>query len=225
MTEFLDRGKEDVPTSLASLLWQYPAYHAPYVGYGIEVSHAKAYANYAYFQAVLPMRLQLISKLLRESGNIDVSAALRFPVDSGRLLAIALQKWATEEWRLLVGNRQWTRRQWLHSSRDKDDIVFSMLLDLAILLGEIIIRANSDWRWSLDMTEENVTDDMTSAHRIVLLADPVGDHAEPFVIDLEEIVVHRFLHADEPSQRLLNPLLTVVEQAIRGDYMAAWRAR
>lgn len=48
----------------------------------------------------------------------------------------------------------------------------------------------------------------------MLLAD-VGGHR--FALDVEAVVVARFLDAEAPAQRLLDPLRQLVERGLRGD--------
>lgn len=211
------------PSALEEALAHYPPYRAPHVGYGAELSEAAAAENLAFFEAVREERLRLVTQLLREVAGIDARPALESPRDAGLALTAALHEWAKTAWPPLLDDRPRTMARWLHSARDGDDIAFSMVLDLAILLGEVIRKANPDWRWSLDMSIENLGDGMASARRIVLLADPVGDHVEPFVLDIEAIVMDRFLHAHQVTQQLLNHLQIMVEEAIRGDHAAFWR--
>jgi hypothetical protein len=203
------------PSTLKAALDRYPPYRAPHVGYGAGLSESAAAENFAFFQAVREERLRVVSDLLREVAGIDARPALETPQDSGLALTVALHEWAKTAWPPLLDDRPRTMERWLHSSRDGDEIAFSMVLDLAILLGEVIRKANPDWRWSLDMSIENLGDGMASARRIVLLADPVGDHVEPFVLDIEAIVMDRFLHAHQVTQQLLNHLQIMVEEAIR----------
>ncbi|MGC4076539.1 MAG: hypothetical protein QM702_05800 [Rubrivivax sp.] len=206
--------------TLASRLRSYPPYEAPNAGRGTALSPDQAAENLACFEQVLPQRLQQVSALLEVAG-IDTRAALADPSTHAAALADELQRWALAQWPALPAEGGLAR--WLDSRRSGEHIVFSMLLDLAILLGELVRRGNPDWHWGLDLDAQNLADGMLSARRIVLLADPVGTHTTPFVLEVEAIVVHRFLHADDPAQRLLNPLRRLVEEGLRGDAMACWR--
>lgn len=90
-------------------------------------------------------------------------------------------------------------------------------------LGEVVRRGNADWRWGMDLDPQDIADDMASARRVVLLADPVGIAPQPFVLDVEHVVVRRFLHPGDAGQRLLNPLRCMVEEGLCGGAMAHWR--
>lgn len=222
--DWLKRRREPRPgATLAARLRDYTPYEAPHAGPGTALSPNQAAENLACFEQVLPQRLQQVSALLHEVAGIDTRAALAEPSAHAAALADELQRWALAQWPALrlAGPGGLTR--WLDSRRSGGEIVFSMLLDLAMLLGELIARGNPDWHWGLDQDAQNLADGMLSARRIVLLADPVGTHTTPFVLDVEAVVVHRFLHADDPAQRLLNPLRRLVEEGLRGDAMACWR--
>lgn len=217
-------GKRRPAGSLARRLRSYPPYDAPHVGRGSRLSESQARANLAYFEQVLPQRLHLVATLLREQAGIEVDAALAAPGEQGPALTDSLHRWAGEAWPALAEGRPTTLGPWLDSRRSGEDIVFSMLLDVAILLGELVRRGNADWRWGLDLDPGNLADDMPSARRVVLLADPVGGMPRPFVLDVEDVVVNRFLHPDDPSQRWLNPFRRLLEEGLRGDAMAFWRS-
>lgn len=216
-------GRKPPASSLADRLSGYPAFVAPHPGPGRALSDAQAQANLAHFQAALPQRLQGIQALLQTEAQIDTTPALDDPTRHATALTDALQRWATARWPALPPHPRPPESHWLHSRRDGDDIVFSLLLDLAILLGEVIRRGNPAWHWGLDLDPQNIADDMASARRVVLLADPVSTLTQPFVLDVEHVLVHRFLHADDAGQRLLNPLRRLVEDGLRGEAMAHWR--
>ena len=227
MPDWLNRwiGKRPVESPLGLRLRGYAPYDAPFAGYGVQLTEAQAQTNLAHFERMLPQRLEHLAELLRDQAGIDVAAALAAPREQAAALTDALHRWAAAEWPALHAELpQRNLRSWLASRRDGDDIVFSMLLDVAILLGELIRRANPDWRWGLDLDPVNLADDMVSARRVVLLAAPVGEMKSPFVIDVEDVVVHRFLHPGDPAQQRLNPWRRLVDEGIRGDAMAHWRS-
>lgn len=226
MPDWLNRwiGKPRAESPLAMHLRGYPAYDAPFVGYGRQLTEVQAQANLAYFERVLPQRLEGLAELLRELAGLDVAAALAAPQEQAAALTEALHLWAAAQWPPLHAEHpERGLRSWLASRRSGDDIVFSMLLDVAILLGELVRRANPEWRWGLDLDAANLRDDMVSARRVVLLAGPVGALKAPLLIDVEDVVVHRFLHPSDPAQQLLNPWRRLVDEGIRGDAFVHWR--
>ena len=226
------RKPKAASSDLAQRLRSYPPYQAPHSGFGSQLTLQQAEANLAYFKEVLPSRLKLIGTLLIETANIDTAAALQAGAAQAATVTEALDGWARREWPSLRTPQLAEYRRWHTTTRAGNDIVYSLFMDLAILFGEVICRANPQWRWDLDLDRDNLRDGMTSARRVVLLADPVGDAEHPFIVDVEGIVVGRFqqptnvnwgVGADGASLRAINPWHRMVAEAIRGDAMAAWR--
>jgi hypothetical protein len=216
-------SKRRPASPLARRLATYASYDAPHVGQGRQLSEAQARANLAYFEQALPHRLHGVALLLREQAGIEVDAALAAPAAQGPALADALHHWAAEHWPALHGSSTFSAPAWRHSRREGEGIVFAMLLDVAILLGELVRRGNPQWRWALDLDPDNLADGMPSARRVVLLAEPLGRMPCPFVLDVEDIVVQRFLHVGKPGHGWINPFRRLVEEGLRGDAMAFWK--
>jgi hypothetical protein len=219
-------------SKLVQRLRIYPPYQAPRSGFGSQLTLQQAEANLVYFKEVLPTRVRLLSTLLIETADIDTAAALDAPLAHAATLTEALDGWARREWPALRTPQLADYPRWHTTTRAGDDIVYSLFMDVAMLFGEVICRANPRWRWDLDLDQDNLRDDMTSARRVVLLADPVGAAPHPFTVDVEGIVVGRFqqpadvtwgVGADGASLHSLNPWHRMVAEAIRGDAMAAWR--
>jgi hypothetical protein len=208
---------------LAELLRDYAPYLAPHAAAGVALTEAQARANLAFFEQHRPQRLGQVAALLQAAAGINCAPALSDPARHGPALADALHRWAGSDWPALQPPQRGGLAAWLSSSRRDGDIVFSMLFDVGVLLGEVIQRGQPAWHWGLDLDPQNLADDMPSARRVVLLADPVGAAGSPFVLDVEDVVVHRFLHGQEASQRLLNPLRRLVEQGHSGEALAYWR--
>jgi hypothetical protein len=218
-------------SDLAQRLRTYPPYQAPRPGFGSQLTLQQAEANLAYFRQVLPTRLKLLGTLLMETAHIDTATALGAPAAHAATLTEALDAWARREWPALRTPQLAEYQRWHTTTRAGDDIVYSLLMDVAVLFGEVICRANPHWRWDLDLDRDNLRDGMSSARRVVLLADPVGEALHPFIVDVEGIVVGRFqeptdvtwgVGADGASLHALNPWHCMVAEAIRGDAMAAW---
>lgn len=209
--------------TLAARLRGYPPDVTPHPGPGLTLTDAQAQENLAHFEAVRPQRLALVAGLLRSEAAIDLPAALADARHLAAPLAAAVHAWAGRAWPPLCPRPAPGLLQALVGRREGGRIVYAMLGDLATALGELISRGNPDWRWGLDLDPQNIADEMPSARRIVLLAGPAGAHHHPFVLDVEAVVFHRFLHAGEAPQRLLDPLQRMVQEALRGDAMAYWR--
>lgn len=217
-------GAPAAPT-LAARLAHYPPHQMPHAGWGRQLSVEAARENLAYFESVLPQRLALLGQLLSESAGIDTAPGLQSPHEHGASLTQALSAWAGQTWPGLVELQPAISDGWYDSSRAGPDIALSLALDVAMLLGEVIRRGNPDWRWDVDLDRTNLRDQMVTARRVVLLADPVGEMKHPFVIDVEDIVVGRLR---QPQSTLyghagLDPWQRMVTEGLRGDDMAFWR--
>ena len=196
------------PNGLARRLADYPPYRAPHVGPPRRWSPAQAHENLQHLLAHLDERLAALAGLLRDDG-IDPAPALA----GGDALALVdqIHAWAGATWPALLRKDQTTLAHWLATTRDGDDIAFSMLLDVALLFGELIRRRDPRWIWALDEKAANRRDGMVSAMRPVLLLRP------DIELDLEDIVVGRYSHPDD-SGIVLNPWRRIVTGATTGAY-------
>jgi hypothetical protein len=216
---------EPEPGALALRLRRYPPFDRPHPGYGQGLSEAQALANLAHVHAVCAQRLALVGPLLQEEAGVDLPTALAAPAAQAATVATALQRWAGAAWPALQPPHAPARplQHWLHSTGRGDDIVYSLLADIALALGELIRRGNPTWRWGVDLDPRNLADDMPSARRVVLLADAAPALPHPVVLDVEDVVVARFQRPQDPGQRLLNPFVQLLEQGLRGDALRHWR--
>jgi hypothetical protein len=207
------RRKRSAVSRLAQQLQSYPAYAAPHAGPPSGWTLEQAQRNLQYLLDHLEQRLAAIGSLLRCEG-IDVQPALAGG-DAAPLL-LALQRWALEQWPSIRRPHLTSRDAWLRSTRAGDDIAYSMLMDLAILLGELIVRRRPTIGWGLDLDEVNGRDGMVSFLRPVLLAPRHGLAPEP--LDVEAIVVGRLRNIESPSEALVDNWAQVVHDAVSGAY-------
>jgi hypothetical protein len=215
MPAWLDRflGKGRAESRLAQQLQSYPAYAAPHVGPPSGWTLEQAQLNLQYLLDHREQRLAAIGALLQREG-IDVQPALAGG-DAAPLLS-ALQRWALEQWLSIRRPDLISRDAWLRTTRAGDDIAYSMLMDLAILLGELIVRRRPSIRWGLDLDEVNGRDGMVTFLRPVLLAPRQGLAPEP--LDVEAIVVGRLRNIDSPTEALVDNWAQVVNDAVSGAY-------
>jgi hypothetical protein len=203
------------------LLSDYPPFCWPSVGFGGRLTEDQARANFDHFRLVVSDRLELISQLLADQAGVDAAPALTAPARLGADLAGAVNRWSSEVWpKLRPPGSGATTDGWITNPVQP---VASVLTDVSILLGELVSRGNPTWRWGIDLDQGNLADDMLSSRRVVLVADPVGAMPYPFLIDVEAVVVARFLRPDDPSHRLLDPFRRLVEEGIAGTAFEFWR--
>jgi len=201
------------PNDLASRLAGYPAYRAPHAGPPRQWTPAQARENLQYLLAHLDERLAALSALLRAQG-IDPAPALA----GGDPLPLVdqLHDWATAAWPALLRPGQSTLSHWLASSREGGNIAFSMALDTALLLGELIRRRDPRWTWALDEDAGNRRDGMVSAMRPVLMLRGTKAGLPDVLIDLEDEVVGRLRKPDMSYPT--NPWRATVSDALAGRY-------
>ncbi len=225
LTRALRRAKpEPAAPTLAARLASYPPYDAPHVGWGRAITLEQAEENLAHLKAVLPQRLAIVGQLLRDDAGIDIEPALAAPLEQGPALASALNRWVGERWPVLHEPRMRFGEDWKFSRREGADIAYSLALDVALVLGELIVRGNPAWRWGVDRDKANLRDGMASARRLVLLADRVGRAPRGFEVDVEAIVVERLCTIDYANAHLthMDSWRRVVDEAQRGLTWAAY---
>ncbi|MDO5623338.1 MAG: hypothetical protein Q4G71_01455 [Pseudomonadota bacterium] len=219
------RASAPPASGLAQALADYSPYGLPHPGSKHKLSVLQAQENLDWLLAHRDERLALISGLVRQRAGIDTAPALAEPMAHGPALADALNAWAMREWPA-IAQPEWGATRWVSLPRDAAHIALSMAMDMAILFGEVIRRGNPDWRWGLDLSKVNLKDDMGSARRVVLKADPVGRHTEPFLIDLEKQFVTRIWQSEYYNYQLPDhPWRNVVRYGLNGDYINPWREK
>lgn len=231
LKRWLGGGRDSAPAGdpaagLRERLASYPANGLPHPGWGRRLSLAQAEANREHFLAALPARLQALAALLRAEAGIDIEPALAEPVARGPALADQVATWAQRSWPALLGGRVIPNAEWLASTRSGNDMALSLVADVGLLFGELIRRGNGDWRWDVDTDAGRLKKDMASAHRVVLLAEPVGSHKSRFVLDPEDVVALVFCRPDSVQAQpgTVHPWRQLVEQGLSGGPMAFWRA-
>ena len=173
---------------LPGLLAKYPPYRTPFPGDPSSLSLAACEENLRYLLEVREERLAVVGGLLREFG-LDLRAGLS--ADDPRPFLQELDRWAREEW-----PSAWTPAfpdryaEQLSSPKEGERIALSMLMDVAIVLGEIVVRSRPDYAWRLDLAEEN--HDMVSYRRVVVAKLREGADWAGVPLDFENICVSKF---------------------------------
>ncbi|MCE4553443.1 hypothetical protein [Pelomonas cellulosilytica] len=209
---WLGRPRSTTPTWDLST---YPGNDVPHPGHGQAVTEAQAQQNWAQFQATLPERQRVLRDWLVAHGGPDSQAL------AGLDYARALNAWAKAHWdRLPPFKRLPPHRPWPECPRSGPFVVYSLLGDLALSLGEAIRQANGHWRWGLNLDAVDLADGMHSARRVVLLAPltrPRPEAAE-VSIDVEASVFPPYQYPDDVGFVLLTPWAQLADDAISGRY-------
>jgi hypothetical protein len=197
-------------------LSDYPPCALPHLGSGAALTDSQAQQNWAHFQATLADRLQRVRTWLLAHDGPDRQAL------QGVAYAKALNTWARQHWPQLPPARGLPPHPpWPAGPRHGPHVVYSLLGDLALTLGEAIRHADTNWHWGLNLDATDLADGMHSSRRVVLLADlrhPTPEAREA-VLDLEAMVVHDYEFPDSPNFTHLDVWARAVEGAVSGrDY-------
>ena len=178
-------------TAFRQALQRYPAHAAPHPGYAQELTPEQAQANLDWFLGSLPDRLQVLDVLLAEFG-VPAQPAADTPEARqawiGQLIDWTRRCWPAQPYR----PEHLATDDWLRLPRTGDDAIFSVTLDLATRMGEVVRAACPDWRWGLDMSAASLRGPMLTSRRVVLTTAPLGPQGVRLVRDWEVAVVLRY---------------------------------
>jgi hypothetical protein len=188
---------------------------APHVGPPRRWTDAQAHENLAHLMSHKPERLAGLARFLDPVG-IDIRPAL----DGGpwEPTVQALHQWANAQWPALHDPRHASTAHWLASLRQGEDIVYSLLLDVALLLGELVVQRHPGFRWDLDLDPQNGRDDMTSYRRVVLLQGAPASSLPQVELDVEAVVVAHYQRPTSSVNWLRNEWAALVSDAVSGAY-------
>ena len=219
MASWFRNAAEPRESRLKRLLADYPPYRIPHRGPGRRLTLAEAEENLAYLLDHKEERLAIVRALLT---RFDLDAAAELAADDLRPVLDGLWRWSCAEWPAVYDPAFVPIDVWLNSSREGPEIIFSMLMDVAILLGELVLVRRSDYRWALDLDPQNAADEMVSWQRPVLLRP--ADHFVPVIFfDFEDTARTSYIRCTSTPYRILNDLGREVLDAISGAHEVAWR--
>jgi hypothetical protein len=180
----------------------------------------QAQANLGYLLAHREARLSHLTRFL--SGfNVEVAAALRGGPFEAPLNA--LHEWTKQEFPRIYDPQLAKREVWVESSRTGAEIVYSLMMDIALLLGELVVTRRQEYSWSLDLDPDNEADQMTSHKRAVVQLPKGEPFPAPIIFDFEAIVVSHFFNVSFPDFGLIDMPGQQVRDAISGAYERPWR--
>ena len=216
-------GKSSAPASdadsetsqaLLQRLQNYPAIQLPHTGEANGLKPAAVSENFNYWQRVLPERLTMIRSLLTEYGihwpqELDTC-------DHGELLT-QTRGWARKHWPVLANLVHGdTKARWQEQHKSDDCIVFTLVSDISLLLGELIIAKRPSFQWSIDMEEQNRVDTIQPVNYPVLLSRWLPNPKKQVEIYIENTVVLSILESEHDCERFMNNWLEMVDEAISG---------
>ncbi|AZZ90145.1 MULTISPECIES: hypothetical protein [unclassified Hahella] len=188
---------------LKRLLKDYPPYQAPHSQEPFSLTIEQAYANLNYLIAEKANRLVIYGELLRKFG-LDLDEGLHNA--SPEAFLRDLHAWAYKHWPEVYEPHLARKDIWLNSKRDGDHIVFSMLMDTAIALGEIVVKHRPRTYWGLDLSNSSWRLRYVSYQRPVLLGVPDPYQNNAFMaLDFENTAFFHYsniLATPQPAQPL-----------------------
>ena len=209
---------DDGQTAFRAAVQRYPAHAAPHLGYARELTPEQAQANLDWFLASMPDRLQVLDALLAEFG-VPAQPAADTPEARqawiGQLIDWTRRCWPPQPYR----PEHLATDEWLRLPRTGDDAIFSIALDLATRMGEVVRAACPDWRWGLDMTAASLRGPYLTSRRVVLTTAPLGTKRIRLTDDMEAGVVDRYQHPgnfDYSAPLHLDPWWVNFEDACTG---------
>lgn len=156
---------------LPGLLKDYPPYSAPYPGSGDNLTPKQAQANLNYLLTHKRVRINIFAELL-EHFDIDIHTGLK--AADPKVLLDQLHRWVHTQWPSVHTKSLATLpyNHWVVSTRNGDEIVFSMLMDMAIVLGELVLRHQPEFYWDINRNPQDKG--MTSHMRPVIMRKTPG---------------------------------------------------
>ncbi len=127
-----------------------------------------------------------------------------------------LYQCAQNEWPSAIKHPIPTRSVWRQTNRCADEIIYSVIMDRAIFLGEIVIHHRPAFTWVVDLDPDNFYDQMASARRIVLQASSLLHPGKNVIVDWEELSVAMLIYSQSASNRAINLWQRACSEAISG---------
>lgn len=207
-------GRKAVRTStLATQLQHYSPYTAPHTANPVSLEPAQALENLAYLQNNKAQRLDTLHELLTLHGIAIKPALQGEPYEP---MVESLYRWAQQEWPQAAAPAVAQRAMWRETTRQDNEIIYSLVMDCAIALGELVIHHRPDFSWAVDLDPQNIKDQMPSAHRVVLQAPSLSHPGQHVLIDWEELTVAMLLNPTSAANRVINLWQRVCAEAISG---------
>jgi hypothetical protein len=206
-------------SALKKALASYPVYAAPFIGRPKTFTREMAEANLKYLLDHREQRISHITGLLATFG-VDVSGAAKG--GDHRMFLDQLYEWIKKEWPGIYNRRLDDAEVWHASSKAGTEIVFSMLMDLGILLGQIILDRRPEYAWQLDLDQRSRRDDMGSFNSPVIQHQHWPELPQPLLLEPEQMMVNEYFRVDSPLFGTINDLSRYVLQYIDGAHEKYW---
>jgi len=206
-------------SKLALLLDSYPPYVAPHVMSNHLLSEAQANDNLQYLLDNKQARLKQLTELLAE---FDIKLTPNAAEPEAEALIDVLYQWARKHWPTTIKPELATTKVWRTTDRQKEQIIYSVIMDTAIALGDMTIKQRPTFEWALDLDPVNIKDKMASAKRPVIQARSISHPDTMALVDWEEVTVTQLIDNDMVAHKALNQWKQVYENAVSGLVEGSW---
>lgn len=186
-------GPADRKSDFTRALASYPAHVPPHRGYARQLTPEQAQQNLDWFRQTLPERLAALRSLAASTGLVLNDAPAGTLAEAQDLMA-RLIAWTRDSWpQAPYLPAHLDDAHWAMSARTGDDAIFSVVLDVATLLGHTVMAGRPEWRWGLDLSRASMGQQPKfSARRVVLTTPLLGEQRAPYLMDLEALVLERY---------------------------------
>jgi hypothetical protein len=199
---------------LPKLLTAYPPYLGPFPGNYDSLLPGQAEANLAHLLAHRHARVEAVLGLLAARGvPPDGALGQGDPVP----FLDRLWKWIELEWPTIHSKRLAVYNACRNPGGDGADKALSLITDVGILLGEIVLARKPEFGWALDLAPGNQGENGSVSQRqpVVLRPGkiPIGD----VMFDPIGIAEGVYIRCKSPTMYLLNDLARGVMYIVGGD--------
>jgi hypothetical protein len=199
-------GRKKAEGRLTALLADYPAWAPPHLGHvlklpdspGPVLSPEQARANLEAYRDAVPARIAALRPVLAALG-CDVDQAYADAAAFVRCLHPVLLAELPPLYRADLAKRD----AWELSPRSGDVIVLSFMADLAMLTGDVLIRANPGIFWGMDLDPRDRTKFARCRPSLIGLGDRLFPNLPPQVFFLEEEWFGYYANMDDPARLAL----------------------
>ncbi|MBX2884055.1 MAG: hypothetical protein KTR32_29140 [Granulosicoccus sp.] len=198
MLELLKRSVK--PTAFQQQVAAYPEYAAPHSGSPhLLFSADQARENLHYLLDMKASRIAILAALVKQEG---ITLPENLDTEDPKTLINQLHGWAGVRWAECHRKDNADRKHWLNvTNRTGDDKIYSVVMDTAIVLGELVIKHKPQFAWAVDIDPENLADGMATSNRCVLAGHLESEAAAPYLLDVEQIAAERYYDAGNIRQR------------------------
>ena len=196
-------GKKRPASRLKALLADYPAWAPPHLGHvlklpdvtGPVLTPEQARENFVAYREAVPARLAALKPLLGDLG-IELKQAYADPIGFVRLLHSTLLLELPPLYRPDLDQRG----AWELSDRSGEAIVLTMMADLAMLTGDVLIRLEPGVFWGQNLQRGDRLMFQYRRPCLIGLADRLFPNLPPAVFFLEGEWFGYYKNMDDPNR-------------------------